>query len=232
MNYRIVTSGISRSFADRHRLLDNASASGPVAIVIGDDIAAGLESLGELGAYTAVLLELRHECLGVHTGEARGGEGSHVLGFARYRIGEDAPSELVELVRQPATRASALDAAKQVLAAAGLQVAVCSDVPGRIIDRLVRPYYNAALRRLDEGLASAADMDTTLKLGLGYPEGPIGLLERSGLHHHFDVTQALYEATGDAAYAPARRARVAKQRRAPPPSNRQPLYRRVKDGSD
>jgi 3-hydroxybutyryl-CoA dehydrogenase len=85
-------------------------------------------------------------------------------------------------------------------------------VPGRIIDRLVRPYYNAALRRLDEGLATAADMDTTLKLGLGYPEGPIALLERSGLGHHFDVTQALYEATGDSAYAPARRARVAKQR--------------------
>jgi 3-hydroxybutyryl-CoA dehydrogenase len=55
-------------------------------------------------------------------------------------------------------------------------------------------------------------MDTTLKLGLGYPEGPVALLERTGLAAHFDVTQALYEALGDAAYAPARRARVAKQR--------------------
>jgi len=33
-----------------------------------------------------------------------------------------------------------------------------------------------------------------LKLGLGYPEGPIALLERTGLAHHFDVTQALFEA--------------------------------------
>ena len=56
------------------------------------------------------------------------------------------------------------------------------------------PTYNAALRRLDEGLATADDMDTTLKLGLGYPEGPIALLERTGLAAHFDVTQALYEA--------------------------------------
>ena len=52
----------------------------------------------------------------------------------------------------------------------------------------------------------------TLRLGLGYPEGPISLLERTGLEHHFEVTQALFEAYGDAAYAPARRARVAKLR--------------------
>ena len=95
-----------------------------------------------------------------------------------------------------------------------MQVAMCGDFPGRIIDRLVRPYYNAALRRLDEGLATAGDLDKTLRLGLGYPRGPIELLERTGLEHHFDVTQALFEAYGDPAYAPARRARVAKQRSA------------------
>ena len=55
-------------------------------------------------------------------------------------------------------------------------------------------------------------MDTTLRLGLGYPEGPIALLMRTGLAHHYDVTQALYEALGNDAYAPARRAQVAKQR--------------------
>ncbi len=114
-------------------------------------------------------------------------------------------------MRQPRTDDAALAAAKLVFEAAGLQVAVCGDFAGRIIDRLVRPYYNAALRRLDEGLASADDLDTTLRLGLGYPEGPIALLERTGLAHHFDVTQALFEATGEAAYAPARRARVAKR---------------------
>jgi len=76
----------------------------------------------------------------------------------------------------------------------------------------VRPYYNASLTRLDEGLATADDLDTTLKLGLGYPEGPISLLERTGLEHHFQVTQKLFEAYGDAAYAPARRARVAYER--------------------
>jgi 3-hydroxybutyryl-CoA dehydrogenase len=215
MDYTIVTVGDSRSFPEPHALIDNASAQGEVAIVIGNRVADGLAQLGQLERYRAVVVELGTECIGVYTGEARGEEGSNVLGFARFRLGDDPASKLVELVRQPATSQGAIDAARQVFESAGLQVAVCTDVPGRIIDRLIRPYYNAALRRLDEGLASAADMDTTLKLGLGYPQGPIGLLERSGLHHHFDVTQALYEAIGDPAYAPARRARVAKQRATP-----------------
>jgi 3-hydroxybutyryl-CoA dehydrogenase len=215
MEYLVVRAGDSRSFPEQHVLIDNAHARGEVAVVIGNRVAAGLEQLGKLDQYKAVIVELGTECLGVYTGEVRGEEGSNVLGFARFRLGADAASNLVELVRQPATRQSAIDAARQVFESAGLQIAVCTDAPGRIIDRLIRPYYNAALRRLDEGLASASDMDTTLKLGLGYPEGPIGLLERSGLHHHFDVTQALYEAIGDPAYAPARRARVAKQRSTP-----------------
>ena len=159
-----------------------------------------------------MVIELGNECLGVHTGESRGTEGSNVLGFARFRLGDADPSNLVELVKQPRTRETAVAAAKAVFEGAGLQVAVCNDFAGRIIDRLIRPYYNAALRRLDEGLASAEDLDTTLRLGLGYPEGPIALLERTGLSHHFDVTQALFEAYGEAAYAPARRARTAKQR--------------------
>jgi 3-hydroxybutyryl-CoA dehydrogenase len=146
----------------------------------------------------------------VHTGEQRGIEGSNMLGFARFRLGDGPLSQLIELVRQPRSSEDAIAAARRVFEAAGLQVAVCADSPGRIVDRLVCPYYNAALRRLDEGLASADDLDTTLRLGLGYPEGPIALLESTGLHHHYDVTQALYEAYRDPAYAPARRACVAK----------------------
>jgi 3-hydroxybutyryl-CoA dehydrogenase len=93
-------------------------------------------------------------------------------------------------------------------------VAVCEDFPGRIVNRLLRPYFNAALRRLDEKLATADDLDRTLCMGLGYPEGPIALLDRTGLAEHFDVTQALYEALGQEPYAPARAARVARERAA------------------
>jgi 3-hydroxybutyryl-CoA dehydrogenase len=212
MAYCVIDTGSSRSFPSAHALTQGAVAAGDVVIVIGADVARGLASLKERDRKTAILLELGTECLGVHTGESRGTEGSNVLGFARFRLGAAEPTKLVELVKQPNTAPAALAAAKKLLEDAGLAVAVCNDFPGRIVDRLIRPYLNAALRRLDEGLATADDMDATLRLGLGYPEGPIALLERTGLAAHFDVTQALYKALGDAAYAPARRARVAKER--------------------
>lgn len=212
MTYTIIDTGNSRSFPSSHPLLEGRSDDGDVVLVIGERAGDALQGIRDAGSKAAILVELGTECLGVHTGESRAKEGSNVLGFARFRLGDAEPSNLVELVRQPGTPENAIAAARAVLEEAGLKVAVCHDFAGRIIDRLVRPYYNATLRRLDEGLASADDMDLTLKLGLGYPEGPISLLERTGLEHHFDVTQALFDAYGEAAYAPARRARVAKAR--------------------
>jgi 3-hydroxybutyryl-CoA dehydrogenase len=212
MLYHVIDTGGSRSFPSPHPLLDKAEASAEAVIILGERAGLALQSLASPEARSVVLVELMNETLGTHTGESRGGEGSNVLGFARFGLGRAEPSRLIEVVRQPRSSAVALAAAREIFESAGLEVAVCGDFDGRIVDRLVRPYYNAALRRLDEGLATADDLDTTLKLGLGYPEGPIALLERTGLEHHYDVSQALFEASGDSAYAPARRARVAKSR--------------------
>src|SRR3546814_15087618 len=53
----------------------------------------------------------------------------------RFRLGDGDPSDLVELVRQPATDPAAVEAACELFEAAGLQVAVCGDFAGRILDR-------------------------------------------------------------------------------------------------
>ena len=158
------------------------------------------------------LVELGTECLGAHTGEDAGREGDHRVGVARWRLGNAEPSNLVELVTQPGTDPVAVTAARAAFEAEGLQVAVCLDRAGRILDRLLRPYFNDALRALDNGLATAEDLDKTVRLGLGYPEGPISLLHRSGLASHYDVTKALFDITGDRAFAPPRRAAVARTR--------------------
>lgn len=213
INYRVIPCGESRSFPTAHNLTENSNDKGEVLILIGEQAGAALSEIPDRDRYGAVLIELGSECLGVHTGESRGLEGSNLLGFNRFRLGDAEPSNLVELVRQPATQETAIEAARSVLEAVGFSVAVCGDFPGRIINRLVRPYYNAALRRLDEGLASADDMDLTLRLGLGYPEGPIALLEETGLALHFEVSRDLHEALGEEPYAPARRSRVAWERR-------------------
>lgn len=212
--YRVIRSGESRSFPAPHAFLEQADPAAASRVFLGEDAGATFHKAGELAACPFVAIELGTECLGEHTGESRGREGSNVIGFARFRLGTADPSQLVELVRQPGTPDTVIQAARSAFEAAGLKVAVCGDFPGRIVDRLIRPYLNAALRRLDEGLASADDLDKTLRLGLGYPEGPISLLERTGLAEHHDVSLALFRALGQEPYAPARRAQVAKARSA------------------
>jgi len=158
------------------------------------------------------LIEIGTECLGFHTGENAGREGDTRIGIARWQLGDGEPSDLVELVVQRRTDPASLAAARAHLEQAGSRVAVCLDRPGRILDRLLRPYFNDALRALDRGLATAEDLDKTVRLGLSYPEGPIALLQRTGLAHHHEVTKALFELTGERAFFPARPAAVAHSR--------------------
>jgi 3-hydroxybutyryl-CoA dehydrogenase len=205
--FAIVRNRESRSFPEGDTVLASAVApeKADVVIHLGGSLAADPSK-------RAVLVELGTESLAVHTGEDSTEAFTNVVGFARYRNGDDPPSNLVELVKRPWTQDAAVTAAREVLEGAGLAVVVSADQPGRIIDRLVRPKYNAALRLLDEGLATQKDMDLTCRLGLGYADGPIGRVWRGGLAHHHAVTQALFETYGTAAYAPPRQAVVAARR--------------------
>ncbi|SUD69761.1 3-hydroxybutyryl-CoA dehydrogenase Hbd [Pseudomonas putida] len=209
MKCTIQAAGTSRSFPTAHPLIEAHEANTEILVLTGENAGQAYAELSDADRYRLILIELGDECLGVHTGESRGLEGSQVLGFARFRLGHAEPTPLVEIVRQPVTPSESVSLAQALFESHGLKTAVCGDFPGRIVNRLVRPYYNAALAKLDSGLATADDLDLTLKLGLGYPEGPIELLERTGLAEHCVTTEALYRALGDSAYAPARRAQVA-----------------------
>ncbi|NBY53820.1 MAG: 3-hydroxyacyl-CoA dehydrogenase [Betaproteobacteria bacterium] len=210
----IIKAGISRSFPQpTHELLARIEGDPSLLIFLGDQAGREYRHWLHSGASAhedldLVLIELDLDCLGEHTGEADGLEGSTVLGFARYLLGQE-PTPLIELVRQAQTSEQAILKARYFFEALGYKIAVCADRPGRIVDRLIRPYLNAALRRLDDGLASAKDLDATLRMGLGYPDGPIALLNRMGLADHAKRSAKLAEALGDPDFIPARRAQVA-----------------------
>ncbi len=206
MRYAILQRGESRSFPAGDAFLAGASAGDDADVLL----CLGAEPPGAR-AHVAILIELGTECLADHVG--LGAVLGNVLGFARYRNGGDAPSNLIEIVRHGETNGAAVDAARGVFETAGFTVAFCNDQAGRIIDRLVRPKYNAALRLLDEGLATQADMDLTCRLGLGYSDGPIERVLRGGLADHHAITTALFEIYGTAGYAPARQAVVAARRK-------------------
>lgn len=207
MRYAIVRNGPSPSFPDGDAFCAKASPLESAEIVIYSGAAVQPDP-----AKAVVLVELQNECLAEHIGEDADARHANILGFARYRNGVDAPSKLVELVCRPDSSNSAIAAAKTLFGEAGLETVVCGDQAGRIINRLVVPKYNAALRFLDEGLASQSDMDLTCKLGLGYPDGPIERMIRGGLDRHYLVSKALFDAYGTPAFVPPRRASVAFQR--------------------
>lgn len=207
--YRVVAAGVSRSFPVEHSLTRDADHGAAAVIYLGAEAGAAFQAAPAAAGAAFIAIELDTECLAEHVGTACEQPPDNVLGFARFRLGDAEPSNLIELVRLPQTAPAAIAAARAAFEAAGLVVALCGDFPGRIVNRLVRPYYNAALRRLDEQLASAADLDMTLRLGLGYPEGPIALLERTGLADHCRVSERLYQALRQEPYAPARASQVA-----------------------
>lgn len=205
MQYAIVLNGESRSFGPGDAFFSKTSGLSQASVVIYLGAGCAPRAYSD-SSKTAILIELGSECLGTYTDETMGEEGSNILGFARYSNGSDAPSSLIELVRQPKTFESAIAAARLVFEDAGLKVALCADQAGRIIDRLVRPKYNAALCLLDEGLATAKDLDLACRLGLGYPDGLIERTERGGLAYHYRLTKFLFENYGTPGYVPARRA--------------------------
>jgi 3-hydroxybutyryl-CoA dehydrogenase len=213
MRYAIISSGESRSFPAGDPFLSRSSDPRDADVIIYLGLIPSQTAPHFDSSKAAILIELGSECLGTYTGESSGEEGSNVLGFARYANGSDPPSPLVEIVRQPKTLASAIASGRAVFQEAGLKVSLCTDQAGRIIDRLVLPKYNAALCFLDEGLATAKDMDLACRLGLGYPDGLIERIERGGLAHHYQITKSLFEIYGTPAYAPPRRATVAASRK-------------------
>ncbi|WP_080583608.1 3-hydroxyacyl-CoA dehydrogenase family protein [Bradyrhizobium elkanii] len=208
MRYSFQTGHHSNSFPEGDAFLRGQQELETAEIVICDGKTFRLDP-----SRAVILVELQHECLGEHV-DTQNPASHNVLGFARYCNGGDAPSKLVELVRHDNSATSVIEAARELFVAAGLEVAVCDDQVGRIVNRLVVPKLNAALRFLDEGLAKQADMDLTCKLGLGYPDGPIERVVRGGLADHYRLSRSLFEAFGTPAFVPARQAAVAFRREA------------------
>jgi len=71
------------------------------------------------------------------------------------------------------------------------------DSPGFILNYFLIPFNNDAIRLVEAGVAAPADIDRAIKTGLGYPMGPLELLDLVGLDTHLLVAEALYASTHD-----------------------------------
>jgi 3-hydroxybutyryl-CoA dehydrogenase len=110
---------------------------------------------------------------------------------------------LCELVRHDGTAPAALDTARAAARAMGKEPIVARDVPGFASSRLGLALGLEAMRMVEAGVASAADIDTAMKLGYGHPMGPLELTDLVGLDVRLAIADYLASALGPGFAPPA-----------------------------
>jgi 3-hydroxybutyryl-CoA dehydrogenase len=110
---------------------------------------------------------------------------------------------LVELIRGLATSDATLAAAHAFSVALGKTPITVKNSPGFVVNRILCPMINEAIFCLQEGLATAEDIDAGMKLGCNHPIGPLALADMIGLDIMLAVMNVLYDGFNDPKYRPA-----------------------------
>jgi len=108
---------------------------------------------------------------------------------------------LVEIVRPMTASDGTIEAARAFATACGKEPVEVKDRAGFIVNALLFPYLNNAVRMLEAGTASREDIDTAMKGGCNFPMGPLALLDLVGLDTSLSILDALYEEFRDPNYA-------------------------------
>jgi 3-hydroxybutyryl-CoA dehydrogenase len=110
---------------------------------------------------------------------------------------------LVEVVQTIRTSAEALATATAVCATLGKTAVVCADRSGFVVNALLFPYLNDAVKMLEASYSTADDIDNAMKLGCAYPMGPFELLDVVGLDVSLAIQRELYLEFREPGYSPA-----------------------------
>jgi len=116
---------------------------------------------------------------------------------------DDASATGIAIARSDGCPAAALDEATGLLQAAGLAVYLIDDVPGLVVTRTVAMLVNGAADARHKGVASAADIDLAMRLGTGYPLGPLAWGDRWGPATIAGILDALQAWYGEDRYRPS-----------------------------
>ncbi len=110
--------------------------------------------------------------------------------------------QLVEVIRGAATSEATYEATRALAKQLGKTVVTSRDFPGFIVNRILIPMLNEACFALMEGLGTAEDIDTAMKLGTNQPMGPLQLADFIGLDTCLSIAEVLHEGLGDDKYRP------------------------------
>ena len=120
---------------------------------------------------------------------------------------DDATAEGIAIAASDGCPAAAVDEATGLLQAAGLTVYPIDDAPGLVVTRTVAMLVNGAVEARSQGVASAADIDTAMRLGTNYPLGPLAWGQRWGPATILAVLDTMHAWYGEDRYRPSARLR-------------------------
>ncbi len=110
--------------------------------------------------------------------------------------------KLVEVIRGIATSDDTFAKVKSLAETMGKVTTMSRDYAGFLANRILMPMINEAFYTLMEGVGSAEDIDTTMKLGMNHPMGPLTLADFIGLDTCLYIMEVLHEGLGDSKYRP------------------------------
>jgi 3-hydroxybutyryl-CoA dehydrogenase len=111
--------------------------------------------------------------------------------------------QLVEIIRGVQTSDATYAATRALAERMGKTTVLSKDLPGFIVNRILIPMINEACFGLQDGLASAEDIDTAMKLGTNVPMGPLTLADFIGLDTCLSIAEVLHKGLGEDKYRPA-----------------------------
>jgi 3-hydroxybutyryl-CoA dehydrogenase len=111
--------------------------------------------------------------------------------------------KLVEVVRPLTASAETIDTSMAFVASCGKDAVEVKDHAGFIVNALLFPYLNNAVRMLERGTASIESIDTAMKGGCNFPMGPFALLDLVGIDTSVAILETIHDSFGNAADEPA-----------------------------
>jgi 3-hydroxybutyryl-CoA dehydrogenase len=110
--------------------------------------------------------------------------------------------EVVEIVRGLKSSEETFEAVRRFVKSLDKVGVEVHDSPGFVTTRLISPFLNQAMNALMEGVASASDIDTAIRLGFGLPRGPLEMADRMGLDTVLTSMEGLFRDLGDFSFRP------------------------------
>lgn len=204
-------------FVKAGKLSSEDAAAARARVTFTTEIGEAVDGAAVVIEAVPEVLELKHQVLGEAVAGAPAdaliGTNTSQLSITRVAagLGSDAVRlvgihffnppvmmRLVEVIAGLQTRDSQIDRARAFGESLGKQVVVCrKDSPGFITSRAYAILRLECVKMLEEGIATAEDIDTALKLGFNFPMGPLELGDMNGLDTYMHAIEGLAEAHGD-----------------------------------